>query len=102
MGLGSSIYDGTILGRLLGFTTRIINPEIIVDKVTGREKFFDYSPFDDRTRSVITNSKIPVGVFIDKDLKEVNKIFVPFFQDRKSTRLNSSHVRISYAVFCLK
>src|SRR5690625_6346665 len=25
-----------------------------------------------------------------------------FFQDRKSTRLNSSHVAISYAVFCLK
>src|SRR5690554_7767444 len=24
------------------------------------------------------------------------------FLDRKSTRLNSSHVRISYAVFCLK
>ena len=23
-------------------------------------------------------------------------------QDRKSTRLNSSHLRISYAVFCLK
>src|SRR3989442_7125008 len=25
-----------------------------------------------------------------------------FAADRKSTRLNSSHVRISYAVFCLK
>src|SRR5690554_7490597 len=25
-----------------------------------------------------------------------------FLLDRKSTRLNSSHVRISYAVFCLK
>src|SRR5207249_7082856 len=25
-----------------------------------------------------------------------------FFIDRKSTRLNSSHVSISYAVFCLK
>src|SRR5690606_9597474 len=25
-----------------------------------------------------------------------------YFQDRKSTRLNSSHVKISYAVFCLK
>src|SRR5690625_6509522 len=24
------------------------------------------------------------------------------FEDRKSTRLNSSHVAISYAVFCLK
>src|SRR5204862_6044042 len=26
----------------------------------------------------------------------------PGFKDRKSTRLNSSHVEISYAVFCLK
>src|SRR3989442_7722208 len=26
----------------------------------------------------------------------------PDGRDRKSTRLNSSHVRISYAVFCLK
>src|SRR5690606_41074887 len=25
-----------------------------------------------------------------------------YFRDRKSTRLNSSHVKISYAVFCLK
>src|SRR5436305_11201039 len=27
---------------------------------------------------------------------------LPARRDRKSTRLNSSHVRISYAVFCLK
>src|SRR5690554_5367264 len=27
---------------------------------------------------------------------------IPLDADRKSTRLNSSHVRISYAVFCLK
>src|SRR5690606_41561885 len=27
--------------------------------------------------------------------------FVPVRRDRKSTRLNSSHVKISYAVFCL-
>src|SRR3712207_8628424 len=29
-------------------------------------------------------------------------ISVPLFVDRKSTRLNSSHANISYAVFCLK
>src|SRR5688572_14396110 len=29
-------------------------------------------------------------------------ILVPFASDRKSTRLNSSHSQISYAVFCLK
>src|SRR5690606_39908964 len=28
--------------------------------------------------------------------------FYHHFRDRKSTRLNSSHVKISYAVFCLK
>src|SRR5256886_3520208 len=28
--------------------------------------------------------------------------FEDVFQDRKSTRLNSSHSQISYAVFCLK
>src|SRR5437868_10031960 len=28
--------------------------------------------------------------------------YVREYQDRKSTRLNSSHVSISYAVFCLK
>src|SRR5690606_39514325 len=27
---------------------------------------------------------------------------LPYTLDRKSTRLNSSHVKISYAVFCLK
>src|SRR5207249_10433300 len=27
---------------------------------------------------------------------------IPDMEDRKSTRLNSSHVSISYAVFCLK
>src|SRR5699024_11349640 len=31
-----------------------------------------------------------------------DKITLPLAPDRKSTRLNSSHVSISYAVFCLK
>src|SRR5207249_11886045 len=30
------------------------------------------------------------------------RVFAPVRLDRKSTRLNSSHVSISYAVFCLK
>src|SRR5690606_41842309 len=32
----------------------------------------------------------------------VRRMHWPDRQDRKSTRLNSSHVKISYAVFCLK
>src|SRR3712207_8119252 len=32
----------------------------------------------------------------------IDGVDVHFVQDRKSTRLNSSHANISYAVFCLK
>src|SRR5690625_6453093 len=43
-------------------------------------------------------------VKVDFELKENVKVTAgPFAdRDRKSTRLNSSHVAISYAVFCLK
>src|SRR5690554_7000442 len=34
--------------------------------------------------------------------KFINELWQADVIDRKSTRLNSSHVRISYAVFCLK
>src|SRR5690554_7484330 len=37
-----------------------------------------------------------------KSLDAGSRIVLEGFEDRKSTRLNSSHVRISYAVFCLK
>src|SRR5699024_11499117 len=35
-------------------------------------------------------------------IKEANEKLGSWRLDRKSTRLNSSHVSISYAVFCLK
>src|SRR5215203_4416556 len=35
-------------------------------------------------------------------LKLTTRAGSPFALDRKSTRLNSSHANISYAVFCLK
>src|SRR5207249_8266620 len=47
---------------------------------------------------------------IDQDIDEAGDLRIPLLRqlitiklrDRKSTRLNSSHVSISYAVFCLK
>src|SRR5690606_39798380 len=38
----------------------------------------------------------------DEILARFRRLDVLKQQDRKSTRLNSSHVKISYAVFCLK
>src|SRR5690554_7553959 len=41
------------------------------------------------------------GVLIIEALADTGAVLL-LSKDRKSTRLNSSHVRISYAVFCLK
>src|SRR5207302_9667474 len=42
------------------------------------------------------------GSFFADGTYSANKVAQPASGDRKSTRLNSSHVKISYAVFCLK
>ena len=79
VGLGKSIFEGTLLGKVLGFTTRIINPDRLIDKFTGKEGLFENSPFDERTRQIISKSKIPLGILIDKNLKDVNQVFIPIF-----------------------
>src|SRR3712207_9295905 len=39
---------------------------------------------------------------LDRPLEKLPRHFPRLSGDRKSTRLNSSHANISYAVFCLK
>lgn len=79
VGLGKSIFEGTILGKVLGFTSRIINPDRLLDKFTGKEGLFENSPFDDRTRMIISKTRTPLGVLIDKDLQDIDKVFVGIF-----------------------
>jgi Kef-type K+ transport system membrane component KefB len=79
VGLGKSIFEGTILGKVLGFTSRIINPDRLLDKFKGKEGLFENSPFDDRTRLIISKTKTPLGIFIDKDLKNIDKVFLGIF-----------------------
>jgi Kef-type K+ transport system membrane component KefB len=79
VGLGKSIFEGTLLGKVLGFTTRIINPDRLIDKFTGKEGLFENSPFDERTRQIISKTKAPIGILIDKELQEVNQVFIPIF-----------------------
>jgi Kef-type K+ transport system membrane component KefB len=103
IGLGKSIFEGSILGRVLGFTTRIINPDRLIDKFTGKEGLFENSPFDERTRQVIAKTKTPLGILIDKDLHKVERIIIPVF-DAEDTFLldyaqkliynNNAHVMI--------
>src|SRR3712207_8610006 len=54
------------------------------------------------TRDKVEHYIIIKGTFHKEDITLIN-IYVPNTgADRKSTRLNSSHANISYAVFCLK
>ena len=79
VGLGKSIFEGSLLGKVLGFTTRIINPDRLIDKFTGKEGLFENSPFDERTRQIIAKTKTPLGILIDKDLNQVNQVVIPIF-----------------------
>ncbi|ROH97977.1 cation:proton antiporter [Chryseobacterium daecheongense] len=78
--LGKSMYEGSLLGRLLGFTTKIINPEKLLNTVKGKSYIFNNSPFDDFTLQILDKTHIPVGVLVDKDFKSADRVFVPIFR----------------------
>jgi len=82
IGIGQSIFEGSLLGRILGYTTRIINPDRLIQKVAGKEKLFGNSPFDDRTQNILSGSKISVGIFVDKTAGDFDQVIVPFFSEK--------------------
>ncbi|QQT26365.1 cation:proton antiporter [Sphingobacterium spiritivorum] len=84
IGVGQSIFEGSLLGKILGFTTRFINPERIFNQMSGKEQIFSYAAFDDRTSSILSGSEVSVGVLIDKGQTVFNKILVPVFSDEDS------------------
>ncbi len=79
IGMGNSVFEGTLLGKILGFTSRIINPEKLYDAITGKENLFEDGIFDDRTKQLIKTTKMPVGILIDKGLVKIDRVFIPFF-----------------------
>ncbi|WP_018341815.1 cation:proton antiporter [Cytophaga aurantiaca] len=79
VGLSESIFQGSLLGKVLGFTTRMINPEKLLNTVTGKEKLFENSPFDETTKLILTRTHISVGILIDKNLTKTERIFIPVF-----------------------
>lgn len=74
-----SIFEGSLLGKVLGFTTRFLNPENLLNQVTGRENLFENAYFDQTTRSILYRSKVPVGILIDKGYTSADHVFIPVF-----------------------
>jgi Kef-type K+ transport system membrane component KefB len=79
IGIGESIFEGTLLGKVLGFTTKIISPDRIINTLSGKEKLFENSPFDEKTRQILSRSQVPVGILMDKKLQKLDAIFIPIF-----------------------
>src|SRR5690625_4661316 len=72
----------------------------------GRQVYTDFGKYIDLLAIDGTGSIIIIELKKHKTPRDVVAQAIDYAawveQDRKSTRLNSSHVAISYAVFCLK
>ncbi len=74
-------YSDRFLGRFSNALSYI--PDYILSIVQNkiRKKGTFDAPFDDRTRSIISKTNMPVGIFIDKGLITIRNIFVPIFDE---------------------
>src|SRR3712207_7882570 len=88
----STLFPYTTLFRSLGVIHRAW------PSVPERFKDFISTPKRNNYRSLHTTVVGPRGMRIELQIRTEDMDRV----DRKSTRLNSSHANISYAVFCLK
>jgi hypothetical protein len=79
VGIGQSIFEGSLLGRILGFTTRIIAPDKLIHTVTGRRKLFARSPFEESTRLILAKCEIPVGILVAKTTIKTDRVFLPLY-----------------------
>src|SRR3712207_8678578 len=84
----SALFPYTSLFRSLDQITRSLAPGFEPTQVL-RERLVDIL----RGQAIPSRERMLAAALEARELVE---------QDRKSTRLNSSHANISYAVFCLK
>src|SRR3712207_2894206 len=105
--------DGTLFrrGLLPALTRRLVNEGVFSERVR-EELSEDYYAWVERRGSYDTYDRLVMDLFLRElagvsvaELRRCARIEVQTHGrrvDRKSTRLNSSHANISYAVFCLK
>lgn len=82
IGIGQSIYEGSLLGKILGFTTKIINPEKLINQLTRKENLLENLPFDDRIKTILDRSNTPVGILMDRDLRKMDQVFIPIYSEK--------------------
>ncbi len=79
IGAGNSLFKGSLLGKILGVTTKILNPKNVLDTLKERKLNFDNHIFDEHTNNILKNVTIPVGIFIDRKFENANKVLLPIY-----------------------
>src|SRR5690554_1789953 len=109
-GLGAAVSDtiyAVIAGFSLSFIVAFIEEQIFWIQIFGAVILFLLGAHIYRSNPAVQlrrqrrSKSSYLQDFVSTFLLTISNPLA-LFLDRKSTRLNSSHVRISYAVFCLK
>ncbi len=79
IGAGHSLFKGSLLGKILGVTTKLLNPKNVLDTLKERKLNFDNPIFDEHTNNILKNVTIPVGIFIDRKFENANKVLLPIY-----------------------
>lgn len=78
VGVGQSVFEGTLLGQFIGITANVLSPDKLVGTLTGRSNIFKtQNILDEKSNAFINNSKIPVGIFIDHEMDQVETVLLP-------------------------
>jgi hypothetical protein len=80
VGVGKPLLRGTVLGELLGFTSRVMDPAKLIDTLTGKGSLL---PADDQldndVRTFIERSRCSVGIFMDRGFSVADHVLLPVF-----------------------
>lgn len=106
IGHKGSIFSNNIFGQVFGLSNRLRNtPKYIISKLRNQKVLRNtiFAPIIDKgTRTVVSKSDMPVGIFIDRGMVGIKTVFVPiideddiFIGDFMERLAENSYVRIT-------
>ena len=94
VGVGHSIYEGSLLGRVLGFTNTIMNQGINFNSAKGTKNIKKLL-FEEKTNLLLAKCHLPVGIFIGKKITKLEKVIIPLISN-KDIQFNDFVLNIFY------
>src|SRR2546429_1158205 len=107
-GLSPAIKSASLGGVKIGdhipqatsFAVQVFKAKALENELKARSKAIERELALQEAAFTLITSTLETDLAVQLQLEETEEVIEPL--DRKSTRLNSSHGYISYAVFCLK